>query len=212
MPENCKHWQGIIAEQALTNPRPIDPDLDAHLFTCADCTTVFAEFEATVAALAQATPIPGVSLSAPAGLDARIMRQLNQAQHQRRTRRTVFALCGTVAAAVLLVITVASLGDSTRPTPDQIALVAGGIDGNATLETRAWGTQIHLTGRGFKAGQQYNLWLEQPDGTHVSAGTFIGVRNTKITVSLASALPAVEAVAIGISEPGGAVIVRADIE
>ena len=213
MPEiNCKHWQGLIAEHALTTPRPIDADLDAHLSTCADCTAVFAEFQATAAALAHATPAPGVSVSAPAGLDTRIMRQLHQAQQQRRTRRTVFAVCGTVAAAILLVVAVASIHDSTPPTGDQIGLVADGIHGNATLETRPWGTQVHLTGTGFKPGQQYNLWLEQPDGTHVSAGTFTGVRNTKITVTLASALPAAEAVAIGIREPGGTLIVRADIE
>lgn len=73
--------------------------------------------------------------------------------------------------------------------------------------SRPWGTQIHLEGEGFAPGQQYNVWLEADD-THIPAGTFTGVANKRITVTLASALPQSQAVAIGISQSDGALIVR----
>lgn len=215
MPDNCKHWQALIAEHALAPDQPIDASLDEHLSTCADCTATLAEFRATAEALAHTTGPVGSTVSSasvPAGLEHRIMTRLHDArreQRTRRTRRTVFAVVGTAAAAIALVVTVASVRDPAAPIRgDRVALAASDVRGDATLEPRPWGTQIHLTASGFTGGEQYNLWLERADGSHVPAGTFTGVAVTKITVTLASALPTADAIAIGISRPDGTLIVR----
>ena len=215
MPDNCKPWQALIAEHALAPDQPIDAALDAHLSTCTACASTLAEFRATVAALAHTTEAMSAQVSTasvPAGLEHRIMTRLHDAlreQRTRRTRRTVFAVVGTAAAAIALIVTLASVRDPAAPARgDRVALVAIDVRGDATLEPRPWGTQIHLTASGFTAGQQYNLWLERADGSHVPAGTFTGVTATKITVTLASALPAADAIAIGISRPDGTLIVR----
>lgn len=215
MPDNCKHWQALIAEHALAPDQPTDAALDAHLSTCAACTSTLAEFRATAAALAHTTEPMGTTMSSasvPAGLEHRIMTRLHDArsrQHKRRTRRIVFALVGAAAAAIALVVTLASVRNPEAPVRgDRVALAASDVRGDATLESRPWGTQIHLTASGFTAGQQYNLWLERADGSHVPAGTFTGVAVTKITVTLASALPTADAIAIGISRPDGTLIVR----
>ena len=215
MPDNCKHWQALTAEHALAPDHPIDAALDAHLSTCAECASTLAEFRATAAALAHATEPRATTMSSasvPAGLEHRIMTRLYDArreQRTRRTRRTVLALIGAAAAAIALVVTLASIRDPAAPVRgDRVTLAASDVRGDATLEPRAWGTEIHLTASGFTAGQQYNLWLERADGSHVPAGTFTGVTATKLTVTLASALPTADAIAIGISRPDGTLIVR----
>ena len=213
MPDNCKHWQALIAEHALTTDLPLDHDVDAHVLTCTDCAATVAEFRGIAAALSHtaAGSKPNAPRAVPSGLDARIAARLHQARRKRRAVRiaVTVAVGGTVAAAVFLALTFASIRTTTPVIPiEQVALVAGAVHGDAQLETRAWGTQIHLAGTGFTPGQQYNVWLEKADGTHIPAGTFNGVRNTRITVTLASSLSATDAVAIGLSTPNGNLIMR----
>ena len=214
MVDTCKHWQAVIAERALTNEPPVDLDLDAHLASCADCTTVVVEFRVLTAALAHTTaasksPAPTI---VPPGLDSRITAQLRRARAQRRSRRAAIAISGAAAAAVLLIVALTSIHSTTPPPPgERVGLVAGDVRGDARLETRAWGTQIHLAGTGFTPGQQYNVWLERADGTHIPSGTFTGVRNARITVILASALPSAQATAIGVSTPNGDLVVRSPL-
>ena len=121
----------------------------------------------------------------------------------------------SVAAAVLLIVasivTVHQL-EPTQPSGERVALSANGMQGDATLQGWAWGTQIHLSVTSATPGQRYNVWLERADGSRVGAGTFIGVRNRQITVVLASAVPSSEAVAIGISAPNGDLVVRTPLD
>ena len=217
MPDNCKHWQALLAEWALTDALQPDPELDSHLATCAECNETLDEFRATAKALSHSAgtsnSTSASSMSAPAGLDARILARVLHAHHVRRLRRAAITIVAASAAAILLVVTISTVGGSTPASPtEQVALVAGDVHADATLQTRAWGTQIQLIATGFTPGQHYNVWLEQADGTHIPAGTFTGVRNTKVTVVLASALPSAEAVALGISEPGGNLVVRAPLD
>lgn len=215
MPDDCKQWHGHLAEHALRTAPTIDSEFDAHLSTCAECVATLAEFRVTATAMAHTTPrsIPTSPTPAPPGLDARILEGLRQARYVRRTRRAVTLIAGVAAASILLVVAVASLRSSTPSSPtDQLALIAGDVNGDATFQARAWGTQINLTGTGFTPGQHYNVWLEQASGTRISAGTFTGVSDTTITVVLASALSQPEAVAIGISHPDGTLVVRAPFD
>ena len=225
MPDNCRHWQGLLAEHALAQrARGIGTDsgmsdaLAEHLAGCAGCQAIATEFRSTSEALAY-TDAPGASLvanSTPSGLTTRIAARVDHERHRRdrRDRRRRFVAAVTaVAAAILVVVLLATVRHpgSTDTPGERVALSAAGVHGDAILQARAWGTQIHLAGTGFTPGQKYNVWLEQADGTHIPAGTFTGVRNTQITVVFASALPSSEAVAIGISEPDGKLIVRAPL-
>ena len=213
--EDCRHWQRVIAEQALTGEPRADRELETHLASCAECSATVTEFHATTLALAHAMPAsiePAVG-PVPAGLDTRLLAGIGHARHVRRTRRALICVAGAAAAAVLLVVSITSVRTSA-PTPatDHVALVAGDVHGDAVLETRAWGTEIRLTGIGLAPGQRYNVWLEQSDGIHVPAGTLTGVRNTKLTVVLASALPSSQAVALGISRTDGVLVVRSPLD
>lgn len=217
MPDNCEHWHGLIAERAL---HPLDPateaDVTAHLVTCTECRALADEFAITAAALATARPAP----AAPALPDApsaeqlytQISTRIATERNRQRRRSWSTGLIATAAAALITVFAInIATSTTTRTAAAHIALSNDTIDATAVLEQRAWGTQIHLEGQGFTPGQQYNVWLEQANGTHIAAGTFTGVANTRITVVLASALPQSQAIAIGVSQPDGTLIVRAPL-
>jgi hypothetical protein len=100
---------------------------------------------------------------------------------------------------------------TTRSTPvaaPGVAFTNDVVDGVVALEERSWGTEIHLRAEGFTPGQQYNVWLERADGSRVGAGTFTGVTHPPVVVTLSSALAESHAVAIGISQPDGTLVMR----
>lgn len=222
MPENCRHWQGLLAEHILGSRRrhdgdasPMPEDLAAHLAECRECQEAAAEFRATAEALAHTTAPPAEHPNPPSvGLSDRISARLDLARRRRDRHRRLGAVAA-VAAAMLIVVSVAIVRhhDSTQTLGERVALDADGVHGDATLQAQAWGTQIHLAVTGFIPGQHYSVWLERSDGSRVGAGSFIGVRSTQISVSLSSALPSSEAVAIGISKSdSGGVVVRAPLD
>ena len=85
MPDNCKHWQELLAEHALTTgPRRRAPDtgmnddLASHLAGCVECQAVASEFRSVAQALNYIGAIDArsVATAAPAGLTARINARL----------------------------------------------------------------------------------------------------------------------------------------
>lgn len=217
MPDNCEHWHGLLAERAL-HPldRATEADVSAHLVSCTECRALADEFASTAAALAIARP----ALTAPALHDApsaqhlytQISTRIATERNRRRRRSWSAGLVATAAAALITVFAInIATSATTRTAASEFALSNDTIDATAVLEQKAWGTQLHVEGQGFIPGQQYNVWLEQANGTHIPAGTFTGVANTRITVTLASALPQSQAIAIGVSQPDGTLIVRAPL-
>lgn len=219
MSESCEHWQGVIAERALrTLDTESETTLVAHLATCAICRTLADEFGATASALVYARPEKLMSSTStstmslapsPERINAQIVARLTAERTKHRRRAWSVGLVASAAAVLIgLFVVQATTTAPTRSSTEQIALANSTIDGNVVLENRPWGTQIFLQANGFTRGQQYNVWLEQADGTRVPAGTFSGVANTQIAVTLASSLPQSRAVAIGISKPDGTLIIR----
>ncbi len=221
MPDNCKHWQGLLAEHVLASsgrdegPVPtMAEDLAEHLAGCSECQATASDFASTTDALAHTTAPTAAHVSPPsAGLSARISARVDLAR-RRRDRHRRMAVVAAVAAVAVLVVSVMTIRHqhSTEAVGERVALSAAGVSGDATLEARSWGTQIRLAVTGFVPGQHYNVWLERSDGTRVGAGSFIGVRDSQITVALSSALQSSEAVAIGISKSdSGSTVVRASL-
>ncbi len=215
MPENCEYWHGVIAERALHG---LDPETERgvseHLDGCAEARALADEFAATSAALSHARPEGVESTSAPAPSPERLYGQIatRLAASRTRNRRRALAI-GVAAAAVLVAMFVAAAVTSspTRTGSRQVAIANESVNGAVTFVTRSWGTEIHLQATGFTPGQQYNVWMERADGTRVAAGTFTGITGPRVSVTLASALAQSHAVAIGISQPDGKLIVRAPL-
>lgn len=216
MPDDCDHWHRVIAERAL---RELDADTElgvtTHLASCPESRDLAKEFGATAAALAHARPESRSFVAdateetytpSPQRLYTQIAARLD-ALRTRRRRRT-WAI-GVGAAAVLVGVIV--MVSTTRTTPvaePDVAFATNAVSGVVALDAQSWGTEIHLRGDGFTPGQQYNVWLERADGSRVGAGTFTGVTHRPVVVTLSSALAEGHAVAIGISQPDGTLIVR----
>jgi hypothetical protein len=222
MPDNCRHWQGLLAEHVLAtrgdtidNAPAMSDDLAEHLAGCAECQATASEFRSTTTALGHTTTPIAAHIADPisSGFSARIAARVDL-ERQRHNRHRRLATAGAIAAAILLVVSMIAIRhrDSNEVAGEQVALTSSGVHGDATLQPQAWGTQIHLAITGSTPGQRYNVWLERADGSRVGAGTYTGVRNSPISVVLSSALPAAEAVAIGISEPNGDLVVRAPLD
>jgi hypothetical protein len=221
MPDNCRQWQGLLAEHILAAARdertalPMDDDLAEHLAGCTECQAAAVEFRATAAALARTTAqnaAPVANLIS-GDLPARIAARVDQERH-RRTRRRRIAALSAAAALIVVVVSVVALhdGHSNETAGEHVTLTANDLHSEATLHAWEWGTQISLAVSGSTPGQHYNVWLERADGTRIGAGTFIGVRNKEFIVVLGSAVPSSEAIAIGISDPNGNLVVRVRLD
>ena len=213
MPENCEYWHGVIAERALHGlDTEIERGVAEHLNECAAARALADEFTATAAALAHARPDRVESTSAPAPSPERLYGQIatRLAAGRTRNRRRAW-VTGIAAAAVVagMFVAAAVTSSPTRTGSQQVAIANEIVDGAVTFVNRSWGTEIHLEATGFTPGQQYNVWMERADGTRVGAGTFTGITGARVSVTLASALNESHAVAIGISQPDGKLIVRA---
>jgi hypothetical protein len=218
MPENCGYWHGVIAERAL---RGVDAETERgvseHLYDCPEARALADEFAATAAALSHARPerMESTSAAAPAPSPERLYGQIATRLAASRTRKRRRAwVMGAAAAAVLVGVLVAAAVTSSSPTrtgSQQVAIANDLVDGAVTFVNRSWGTEIHLQATGFTPGQQYNVWMERADGSRVAAGTFTGITGRRVSVTLASALAQSHAVAIGISQPDGKLIVRAPL-
>jgi anti-sigma-K factor RskA len=217
MPDDCEHWHRVIAERAL---RELDADTEfgvsTHLASCAESRDLAQEFGATAAALAHARPESRSFVAdatdeaytpSPQRLYAEIAARL-AAIRSRRRRRT-WAI--SVGAAAVLIGVFVMVFTTTRSTPEaapDVVFATDAVNGDVALDARSWGTEIHLRGDGFTPGQQYNVWLERADGSRVGAGTFTGVTHRQVVVTLSSALAEGHAVAIGISQPDGTLVMR----
>jgi len=217
MPDDCEHWHRVIAERAL---RELDAETElgasAHLASCAESRALADEFGATAAALAHARPEVGLLTAvaseeaytpSPQRLYSQITARLAAVRNRRRRRNLAIGVGAAAVLAGLFVMVLVASRPAPLATP-QVSFSNDVVDGVVDLETRSWGTEIHLQADGFTPGQQYNVWLERADGTRVGAGTFTGVTHRPVVVTLSSALDESHAVAIGISEPDGTLIVR----
>ena len=108
MPENCRQWQGMLAEHVLASGgrhgdvAPAMPDdLAEHLAQCAECQATAAEFRATTAALAgtNAPPAARAAIPASSGLPDRIAARVDLARRRRDRQRRYTAVAGVAAPA-----------------------------------------------------------------------------------------------------------------
>jgi anti-sigma-K factor RskA len=218
MPDDCEHWHRVNAERAL---RELDAATEVgasrHMAACAEARELANEFSATATALASAsdqsrllTPSVGAELPYTPSAE-RFYNQITSrlAAARRRRRRLTWSIAAACAAVLVGIVGMTVTLSNTPPAvASRVSFTNDTVNGVATFENKTWGTEIRLQGRGFTPGQQYNVWLERADGTRVGAGTFTGVTHPPVIVTLSSALPESHAVAIGISQPDGTMVMR----
>src|SRR6478736_6026530 len=96
-------------------------------------------------------------------------RRSDRPAHRGRARRHAAA-----TAAVLLAISLTGSTPTQQPNPETVAFkgLPKGVSVDASLESRAWGSDVSLHVRGFRPGTLCTVWLRRSDGTKVPAGSF----------------------------------------
>jgi hypothetical protein len=153
---------------------------EAHLDGCADCRAEADALSPMAAMLERADPERlSPAPAPPADLGDRISRRIAAERGATRRRRLRFgfgigAAAATATAAVLLAVSLTGSTPTQQPQPETVAFkgLPKGVSVDASLQSRAWGSDVSLHVRGFRPGTLCTVWLRRSDGTKVPAGSF----------------------------------------
>ncbi|HET6571879.1 MAG TPA: zf-HC2 domain-containing protein [Solirubrobacterales bacterium] len=179
--EGCREWRESLGAYVLGQlPEGERAGLEAHLEGCAECRAELAELEPVARVMPLAEPERFAEPPRPpAGLGKRIEATIaaeRRAAGRRRRRRFGLVLGGaTAAAAAAAVLAAFVLGGGSSASPEQrvaFSSLPPGIKIAATLEPRAYGTEVHMYVEGVRSGTLCRVVLRGPHGARLPAGTF----------------------------------------
>jgi hypothetical protein len=178
--EGCRELRESLGAYALGQlPEGERAGLEAHLEGCQDCRAELEGLESVVRVMPLADPerFAGPALPPPA-LGERIAATIaSERRSIRRGRRWRLGLAfgGATATAAAAVLAIFVLGGGPSPGPEQrvsFSSLPPGMRIAATLEPRAYGTEIQMYVEGVPSGTLCRVVLRGPRGTRLSAGTF----------------------------------------
>ncbi|WP_328332634.1 MULTISPECIES: anti-sigma factor domain-containing protein [unclassified Streptomyces] len=178
--------------------------VQAHLDGCPDCRAELRELRGVAGPLGQADPdrVAEQPPAPPASLRTAIFTEIAKERQPRRRRPKVLMLAAAVIAVCLGAgAVVAQQAASPHGRPVSFTAQPAGVRASATVEGKGWGTMVHLDIAGLPQGKRYMVWLEQPDGSRMPAGSFIAGGPHTMSMQLAVGLPMPDAMALGISTP-----------
>jgi hypothetical protein len=178
--DECRAWRERLGAYVLGQLSDEErAATEAHLEGCPDCRAEVDALAPMATMLERADPKRlSPAPAPPADLGDRIARRIaaERGAARRRRLRFGFGLGAAAAAATAAVVLAVSLVGST-PTQTQTQTVAfkglpKGVSVDASLEPRAWGSDVSLQVRGFRPGTLCTVWLRRSDGTKIPAGSF----------------------------------------
>lgn len=181
MRADCREWRDSLGAYVLGQlPEEERAGLDAHLEGCSECRAELAELESVARIMPLADP---ESFARPAlpppGLGKRIEETIaserRSSGRRRRRLRLGLALGGATAAAAAAVLAIFILAGGSSTSPEQrvtFSSLPPGMKIAATLEPRAYGTEVHMYVEGVRSGTLCRVVLRGPRGARLSAGTF----------------------------------------
>ena len=98
-----------------------------------------------------------------------------RAHRSNRARKRGDRRSGQFGSAEETIEGFGEIGDVVdEPSPETVAFkgLPKGVSVDASLESRAWGSDVSLHVRGFRPGTLCTVWLRRSDGTKVPAGSF----------------------------------------
>lgn len=189
--------------------------LEAHLAGCAQCREELARLEQVAGALSVLAGEPAsVPFEAPRSVAERLFTELAVQRRRRGRRARVWASAGAAVAAALAVLAVVVLPTRGAPAPQPrevvFLLAPAGVSASAEVRDWRWGSQVYLEITGLPDDQLLGVWLQRPDGTRVSAGSFT-TTGGDLRMTLGAGTATADATALGISDPTGATILQAPL-
>lgn len=218
MIDDCRRWREQIGSFALGRlESEASAALQAHLGDCDACRAEAEALESVAGLLPRVDPDrlshePTPSPTLAARVSERVAEehrgQLGQ-RRRARARRAAVALVAAVVVGLGVALAVVLPGSGAERVTFEVA--PAGVEAAASVTARPWGTQVDLEIDRLVPGEVYSVWLERSDGDRVPAGTFEAARGRRVTVTLASALPRSQSVALGISDDRGQTILLATL-
>jgi len=176
--EACREWREALGAYALGRlPEEERTGLEAHLEGCAECRAEAESLLAVTSLLPHADPERfGPAPVPPPQLGGRIVATIGAERRARRRRRMRLGLGGAVAvAAAAAALAVFVLPGEKESGPVQrvaFRVLPPGVKIAASLEPRAFGTEIHMYVSGVPSGTLCHVYMRGPGRVAVSAGTF----------------------------------------
>jgi hypothetical protein len=178
--ERCREWREALGAYALGHlSEGEQAGLEAHLEGCPDCRAEAESLLAIAQRLPHAdparfgpAPVPppelGQQIAATIGAERRFKRR-----HRRLRLGLGLSGATAVAAAAVLAIFVLSSNEAGGPA-QQVAFrsLPAGVKISATLEPRAFGTEIQMYVAGIRSGTLCRVYMRGPGRTGASAGSF----------------------------------------
>ncbi len=181
MTSSCATVRPALGAHALRALEPRErAEVEAHLEACPACREELAALSAAAGALGHLAATDALVASeepSARGLLGRVIAEL-----ARRRRRLRFRLAALGVALVLAAAgTAAGVTLATRPAaPPEAGVTAqiagtdpqSGVAAKAELFAESWGTSIHMTITGLKAGDRCQLLAVSRDGSEEVAGSW----------------------------------------
>lgn len=217
--ERCREWRESLGAHALEQlPDDERAALEAHLEGCAECR---AELE-SLAGVARLMPLAdperfGSTPQPPQLLGERIEATIAAERRSRkrgRRRRFGLAWSGAAAAAAAAMLTIFVLGSNGGGEPPQRSVafrsLPAGMQIDATLEPRSYGTQIEIYVKGVRSGTLCRVFVRNRRGNRLPAGSFRYRWDEDSHAVLSSALDLANTRAIGIRVGGRTFVTPVD--
>jgi Putative zinc-finger len=201
--ESCREWRPQLGARALGDLGPEErAGLEAHLEGCPGCRAEAAGLGEVARLLPLADPERfGCPAPQPSPeLGGRVAAAVGGESQARRRRRLGLAFAGAaaVATAVLAIFVLAGDGGGNPEQHVEFASLPAGMKIYATLEPRAYGTEIHMYVEGVRSGTLCRVYLQGPRGERVPAGTFRYRWGEDSSAVLSSALDLSRTRAVGV--------------
>lgn len=203
--EAYHEWRESLGAYVLGQlPADERAGLEAHLDGCPRCRAELEQLQPVARLLPLADPerIGAQAPAPPAALRDRVLaavRGERRSVRRRRLRRGL-ALSGATAAVAAAVLALFVLPEGEEEPPARrvsFAALPAKLEIGAKLEPRDFGTEIHLYVKGAPRGALCRVFLEDEDGSRLSAGSF-RYRWSHDYPVLTSALRLSRAAAIGV--------------
>jgi len=178
--EGCRTWRESLGAYVLGHLGEEErAGLKAHLEGCSDCRAEAESLSLVSRLLPHADPQRfGPAPVPPAALADRVAARIDAERGvRRRTRRwrLGMGMSGAIAVAGATAVAIILLVGSSGAGPEQQVVFGSlppGVRIAATLQPRAFGTQIEMYVSGIRSGTLCRVFLRGPNGARVSAGTF----------------------------------------
>jgi len=168
-------------------------ELESHLATCAPCRQELASLAGLPGLLGRLSlqEATGSDLLPPPSLLPRVLAAVESERGERRRRlrrwKSATAALAAAAVSVAAVLVVALL--VAGPTPRPLVASAGvRATGEATLESRPWGTSLHLRLQDLPPASTYTAWAVADSGARSAVATWGPTSDGAAEVTGATAL------------------------